>query len=363
MSKDNENSGLLDFLNGEEKQTDKKKQQENIKTSMHWEGQKWTKPKQQEAEQLTLFEQANNFVKANHVDGIEETMLPKICGINYTKMELQILEGIARILTETNYKGSILLTKEDAEEWMPKSYPITKMSGYSHINVLPAIQIGQRELVRTFGFDDQDRRAVMKATLGLSTKPCYFKYKRLAVDSAGNPKTDKQGTLIMEDVEQVGTPIILRRVTNEKDRTEYYEIIPCLPMMDQIDTYFLNKPGDWRAEVDQLCGKNESVYTYKFIDWLMFCFEEIRRKNEVKKKPKNWKYRPYRLTKTWMEVADALKMPHSMSRRNKVKAQQIIQRAYDVAYQLGYLEHKVNGDLIILNEKHYVRPKHSTEKQ
>jgi hypothetical protein len=113
-------------------------------------------------------------------------------------------------------------------------------------------------------------------------------------------------------------------------------------------------PNNWREDVEQIIGKRASSYTYEFLLWLRLQYEQIRRYN--KNGGKDRKPKPFTLSKSWEEVAIALKMPVTMYKRNRKKASAIIQDAYSVAIKLGYLIKVDNNgatDILYLNESYY----------
>jgi len=136
---------------------------------------------------------------------------------------------------------------------------------------------------------------------------------------------------------------------------QYYEIQPSAPLLDQVNNYFLLVPNNWREEVKLLTGKRASSYSYELLVWLRLQYEQIRRYN----KGTNRKPKPFKIGKSWEEVAMALKMPESMYKRNRSRSYKIIQEAYSVAIKLGYLVKVENNgatDILYLNESYYPRP-------
>ena len=136
---------------------------------------------------------------------------------------------------------------------------------------------------------------------------------------------------------------------------QYYEVQPSAPLLDQVNNYFLLVPNGWRDEVKQLTGKRASSYTYELLLWLRLRYEEIRRHNDNKTK----KPRPFTISKSWEDVAQALKMPETMYKANRKRASKIIQEAYSVAIQLDYLVRVENNgatDVLYLNENYYPKP-------
>jgi len=71
------------------------------------------------------------------------------------------------------------------------------------------------------------------------------------------------------------------------------------------------------------------------------------------------KSKPFKISKSWEDVAIALKMPETVYKANRKRAYKIIQEAYSVAIKLGYLVKVENNgatDLLYLNESYYPKP-------
>ena len=154
---------------------------------------------------------------------------------------------------------------------------------------------------------------------------------------------------------EVGTLLRVRHI-REQGVLQYYEITFSAPILDQVDNYFLLVPCNWRDEVKELTGRRASNYTYEFLFWLRLQYEEKRRYNSGGKgrKPKD-----FTINKSWEDIAIALKMPISMYKANRKKAESIIKEAYNVAIKLGYLKNieSINNiDKLYLNEDFYPKP-------
>jgi hypothetical protein len=91
--------------------------------------------------------------------------------------------------------------------------------------------------------------------------------------------------------------------------------------------------------------------------WLRLQYEQIRRYNKGGGKLR--KPKPFKISKSWEDVAIALKMPETMYKANRKRALKIIQEAYSVAIKLGYLVRVENNgatDILYLNEGYYPKP-------
>jgi hypothetical protein len=109
-------------------------------------------------------------------------------------------------------------------------------------------------------------------------------------------------------------------------------------------------PYNWREEVRALVGnKKASSYTFRFLLFLRYQYE-------LKRRSQKGELKPFIIKWAWEEIAIAVKMPESVYKRKKDRALKILNDAYSVAQQLGYLkEYKREGDIdhLILNERKY----------
>ncbi len=313
--------------------------------------------------EITKFsgDNVNTFVEAT---GLNLTNKPDSYGVvlNYTQKKL--FEAILKRLTDTNYKGD---TQIDNNSLLKGTYKDTQISNttlltgnkapYKNIKTIPVLKIKQAKLIELCGFDKPrqgDKQDVIEALNFLGTNLFFFYWIRLKTEN-NKPVKDKNGDYIKEEVMEVGTLLRVRHI-REQGVLQYYEITFSAPILDQVDNYFLLVPCNWRDEVKQITGKRASNYTYEFLFWLRLQYEEKRRYNSGGKgrKPKD-----FIINKSWEDIAIALKMPISMYKANRKKAESIIKEAYNVAIKLGYLkkiETIKNIDKLYLNEEFYPKP-------
>ncbi|HEY4832929.1 MAG TPA: hypothetical protein VIH61_10265, partial [Waddliaceae bacterium] len=134
---------------------------------------------------------------------------------------------------------------------------------------------------------------------------------------------------------------------------KFYEIIPSSLFMDQRESYFMLIPYNWREEVRKIVGQRKaSSYTFRFLLFLRYQFELKRRSPKEKK--------PYVIKWSSEEIGIAIKMPESVYRKHKKKANKILEDVYSVAKQLGYLtdfERTDTLDILYLNTEKYHTPR------
>lgn len=303
--------------------------------------------------QLTLFsdEKIDAFSRAT---GLSIDNRPDSYGVVLNQSQRRVLEGILKAFTDSNYKGDEEIEKAT---YSSNIYPVNKIAkAYSNIDKIPVVRLTQAEIIKLSGHDrtQGDKVDVVEAITFLATKQFCFYWVRLKTEK-GKPVKDRSGDYVKEEVMEVGSLFRIKTIRTEEGELQYYEIHPSAPLLDQVSNYFLLVPNDWREEVKQLTGKRASSYTYELLFWLRLQYEQIRRYNSFQNRTKKL----FKVTKSWEDVAIALKMPETMYRANRKRAIKIIQEAYSVAIKLGYLVRVENNgaiDILYLNESYYPKP-------
>jgi hypothetical protein len=313
--------------------------------------------------QLSIFsdEKIEAFSRAT---GLNITNRPDSYGVVLNLSQRRVLEGILKAFTDTNYKGDEEIDKfKSLEEVMnvgSGSMREAIKSPYKNIEKIPVVKLTQAQIIDLSGYDlkaqkQSDKQHVIEALSFLATNQFCFYWIRLKTEN-GKPVKDKSGDYVKEEVMEVGTLLRIKTVRDGTGLLQYYEIHPSAPLLDQVNNYFLLVPNDWRDEVKQLTGKRASSYTYELLLWLRLQYEQIRRYNTG---GKNRRPKPFRISKSWEDVAMALKMPESVYKGKRKRAINIIQEAYSVAIKLGYLVKVENNgatDILYLNEGYYPKP-------
>lgn len=306
--------------------------------------------------QLSLFsdEKVDAFSRAT---GLSIGNKPDSYGVVLNQSQRRVLEGILKAFSDSNYSGD---EEIDKATYSSNIYPVNKIAGaYSNVEKIPVVKLTQAQIIELSGYDLKSQRQgdkvdVIGAISFLATKQFCFYWVRLKTEK-GKPVKDKNGDYVKEEVMEVGSLLRIKTVRNETGELQYYEIHPSAPVLDQVNSYFLLVPTDWREGVKQLTGKRASSYTYELLFWLRLQYEQIRRYNSGN----NRKKKPFKLSKSWEDVAIALKMPESMYISNRKRASKIIHEAYSVAINLGYLVKVENNgatDILYLNESYYPKP-------
>lgn len=317
--------------------------------------------------QLSVFsdEKIDAFCMAT---GLSITNRPDEYGVVLNQSQSRVLMGILKAFTDTNYKGDELIEKKEA---LKEIYNLNNVSAktlvesdnapYRNIDAIPVLRLTQAQVIDFSGYDlknqrQGDKQDVVDALTFLATKQFCFYWERLKTEN-GKPVRDKNGEYKKEAVMEVGTLLRIKTVRDQTGLLQYYEIHASAPLLDQVNNYFLLVPNNWRDEVRQITGKRASSYTYELLFWLRVQYEQIRRYN--KGGGKGRKPKPFKISKSWEEVAIALKMPETMYKANRKRASKIIQDAYSVAIKLGYLIRVENSgatDILYLNEDYYPKP-------
>lgn len=317
--------------------------------------------------QRSLFsdEIVDSFTEAT---GLSLTNRPASYGVVLNQSQRRVFEGILKAFTETSYRGDEEIDRATA---LKEVYTDTETSArtlitqdkapYKNIDKIPVLKLTQAQVIELSGYDlkaqrQGDKQDVIEALSFLATNQFCFYWIRLKTEQ-GKPVKDKSGDYVKEEVTEVGTLLRIKTIRDQAGLLQYYEIHPSAPLLDQVNTYFLLVPNNWREEVKQITGKRASSYTYELLFWLRLQYEHIRRYNSgggKKRKPK-----PFNISKSWEEIAIALRMPETMYKANRSNAYKIIQKAYSVAIELGYLVRVENNgytDILYLNEDYYPKP-------
>lgn len=289
-------------------------------------------------------------VFCDYKDQIEGLILEDIdrFGIDLTDLQLKVMEGILNALTRTHYQGNMT----------PKSIENSPSEEgadiYKNIIEIPRIRATQKEVLEWAGFDQinaGEKERALSALHHLANARFCFYYERLAYDTDGKPIKDRRGRWSKEEVVSVDSLFDIKIVHHSNSKKiKYYEIAPSWIFLDQRENYYVMIPQEWREEVQRISGKkNKSPYIPKFLMFLRFQYERMRRSGRG----------IYELKHTPEEFANAIKMPRSTIKRNKPQVHRILDEAYSIAKKAGYLiDYKRTEacDILYLNDSKYHHP-------
>ena len=284
----------------------------------------------------------------------------KEIGINLTNSQLKTLEAFLKAFNFSageGYKGNI--EPKDPNDLKREGKYETLPEAYKNIRQIPRVRLTQSELFRLTGINENsiaERQRTLEAVKFLGNNQFLFYYKRLAYDQKAKPVKDDKGEYRKEEVTVIDTLFRVKIVTDDKTKAfKYYEIEPTATLLDQVGKYFLLIPYSWREEIKAIMGGKEiSSYTFKFIVWLRLQYEEKRRKH----------FKTFEIRRSWEDIAQILRMPETLYKRNKKTANKYLLTAYETAVKTGYLtdyKREPHIDILILNEEKYYNPQESKE--
>lgn len=301
--------------------------------------------------QLTLFDDLylQEYSRTYGI-GIEERI--ERFGVDLTDVQATVMEGILRGFSLTNYQGN--MSPKERVDLIEERFAFGELpSIYNYIKKIPCLRATQAEILRWSGCNSNsigEKERVLDALTHLGTRQYCFFYDRIALDEKRNPIKDVDGKWKQEEVMAVDTLFLIKEIRNKQNgNLDYYEIIPSPIFLDQKESNFMLVPYDWRKEVRAVVGGKASSYTFRFLMFLRFQYEIMKRSNIEEEKP-------FKITSKWEELAIALKMPESVFKRKKARALKILDDAYFVAKELGYLSEYYRNDCIdtlILNKSKY----------
>lgn len=294
-------------------------------------------------------------------------------GAELSSSELKVWQGIFTAFKRSNYEGD--KQKEfrkggaGQDGISVKEIHRQKDTAYKNISFLPVIVLTQSELLEVSGFNRThgDKVDCLEALKNLSERQYFFKWSRLVKDEKGIPQKEKSGEFKMEDVSTVETFFKVSTVYDEEGKVKNYEISPSAVLLDQFrpqygGNYFLIVPTDWRDDLKRL-GLKSNKYAPIFLLFLRYQFEAIRSNNQ-KKLSQGAKQRTYSFSKTWEEIAETLKMPESLYKKNRKKAKDLITACQKIALEANLLkkidfagvDSSSTADIYYLNEEFFPQP-------
>lgn len=302
--------------------------------------------------QLALFD--NDYIQSfSKTYGIQVQEKIDRFGIDLTDIQARVMEGVLRGFSLTNYKGNTIpLEKSDLvrDKYAFGDLPST----YKYVNDIPCLKATQGQILKWAGVNINsiaEKERALEALKHLATAQYCFYYDRMALDKNGKPEKGSDGKWKQEEVMAIDTLFVIKEIRNKPNgNLEYYEIIPSPIFLDQRESNFMLIPYNWREEVRAVVGsKKASSYTFRFLLFLRYQYELMRRSNHEEQKS-------FKIVCHWEEVAIAIKMPESVYKRKKERALKILDDAYFVAKELGYLieySREDTLDTLILNQRKY----------
>ena len=299
-------------------------------------------------------------------------------GLDLSPTQQRTLQAILGAFSHEDYQGHITLPKETvltdpdrSGNYIPAKLKATTPAGlyrtaYRNIPQLPTIQLTLAEVVRLAGMDNErqgDKEKVKEAVAHLGQASYVFWWKRKAFrieNGRAVPQLDQEGKHKWEEVVEAGSLFRVKHVLDEQTKQlKYYEISPSAVVLDQVSphyggSYFLMVPGNLHEEVKKALGNNQrsTSYTFGFLMYLLQEYERHRSHNSHRK--------GVTIQKDWEDIAQRIRMPETIWRRNRKKAVERLEQVYLVAKELGYLKSYKRGadgvDTLELEPTKYYHP-------
>ena len=267
-----------------------------------------------------------------------------VVGIDYTDAQNKALFAIQKLLSQTNYKGNLSGSQLDGNNSF-------KFHGY-----LPSLRFTPTQYLEAFGvtkfktgrekyeYSFAERKEALKALVDLADKRNLIIYKRIywirnkkgrreqRIDRIETVQPLISITRGWEALTKYQDALLDKGKSTKKTDEKLKEIAiePCPILVDQINSYFILKPANYREEIylksRELGIWKVSKYTYLFIDFLMAQAELKRRKNE-----------PLIITVSMEELAYKLRMDTYIKKRMWNYIRGCLNNSYKLAQKLGYL--------------------------
>lgn len=308
-------------------------------------------------------------------------------GLNLNVVQQTVTSAILEAFSRDEYQGQITLPKEEVltDPERGPNYLLAKVKSmgpeamarkaYKHIPELPTIQLTLAEIVKLAGFNHDrqgDKEKVKQAVAHLGAERYLFYWRRKAhkiVNGAAVPDRDSKGEHKWEEVVEDGSLFRVKHVLDEQTKElKYFEISPSAVVLDQVSlryggNYFLMVPRDLHTEVRKAVGQGQrsTSYTFAFLMYLLADYERVRYHAKKGTAPE------HTIAKPWEEIAQRIKMPETVWRRNRKVAAARLEQVYQVAKELGYLKSYRRGtdgvDTLELEPSKYYRPEKKEEAQ
>lgn len=307
-------------------------------------------------------------------------------GLNLNVVQQTVTSAILEAFSLGEYQGHITIPKEEiltdpergpnyAQAMVRASSPqYLYRKAYRNIPQLPTIRLTLAEIVKLAGYDHSrqgDKQKVKEAVAQLGADRYLFYWKRKAFsikNGVAVPERDSKGEHKGEEVVEDGSLFRVKHVLDEQTKElKYFEISPSAVVLDQVNptyggNYFLMVPRELHTEIQRAVGtgKRSSSYTFAFIMYLLADYERISRHAKKGTAPK------HTIAKPWEEIAQRIKMPETVWKRNRKVAVARLEQVYQVAKELGYLKSYRRDnlvDVLELEPSKYYRPEKKEEPQ
>jgi hypothetical protein len=303
-------------------------------------------------------------------------------GADLTVTQHSVLLAVLERMSAKDYQGDgragrrEVLTRAGVN---PPGGTLPKLMEKAILNVkdFPVVRLYLHEVVELAGMDKEaqrDKLEVKQALDHLGSARYAFYWERLAwTEHKGKkkPVLNQDGRYVKEGVRTVGSILYVKQVVDpESGQLDYYEIAPSEAFLDQVTEgygapggYFLMMPTGLLDKVRRAVGPGRRVtpHYYTFLYWLLATYEDRRSQAKKSGKPVKLQVREH-----YEQIAQLIRMPETIWKRNRKKAVERLESIYQAAKELGYLKsYSMGADGIVTLELDpsgpFYRPKRDQE--
>ena len=303
-------------------------------------------------------------------------------GADLTVTQHSVLLAVLERMSARNYQGDgraghrEVLTRAGVNP-PGGTLPQLMKKALRNVKEYPVVRIYLHEVVELAGMDKDrqgDKQEVKQALEHLGAARYAFYWERAAFNEHKGRKKfamDQDGRYVKEGVRAVGSILYVKEVVDpQSGQLDYYEIAPSEVFLDQVTEgygspggYFLMMPTGLLEKVRKAVGPGRRVtpHYYTFLYWLLAKYEDRR------SRAKNGKEPNLQIREHYEKIAQLIRMPESIWRRNrKNKALPRLESIYQAAKDLGYLKgYSMGADGIVTLELDpsgpFYRPKRGQE--
>ena len=288
-------------------------------------------------------------------------------GADLTVTQHSVLLAVLERMSANNYQGE---GKEDRKEVLTRAgvnppggkLPAIMEKALRNVKNFPVVRLYLHEVVELAGMDKErqgDKLEVKQALEHLGTARYAFYWERLATTEGKGgrkiPIMDQDKRYVKEGVKAVGSILYVKEIVDpQSGQLDYYEIAPSEAFLDQVTEgygspggYFLMMPTGLLEKVRKAVGPGRRVtpHYYTFLYWLLAKYEDRRSRAKDGKAP-NLVVREH-----YEEIAQLIRMPETIWRRNRKKAVERLASIYQASKDLRYLKsYSMGADGIVTLE-------------
>lgn len=236
---------------------------------------------------------------------------------NFNQTDHNVLMAIAKAFSSTNYKGNL-------DPVIDNKNP--------YVQVLPRIQITRASLLKILDIkptNGAEIQAIFDSLDKLNEQMFHFRYERLCYDENGLPLKTRGGRWKKQVVETKDSLFRVKYLRHEESKQlQAIELVLSSVFVDQRESYFLTIPDSANEELKKLL--NAKRIPPAILNFILY----IRYQQEMKRRGR----RSWKLEIEWEELAKIVRISKLSIRRKKGDVLKNLNKAMDVAKQLGHLK-------------------------